>query len=240
MLTMTLNHISIALMPQSGTLAIAFKNIGYFTAVVMVCFLIEGYNYTKSKYNYAKRLLIFGIIAQVPFSLAAFGTISALPLNMFFTLILCLGIIDVHSNEGFVLLKAIKITGFIFLSLFCDWPLIAPIFTLLLLWAKNSNVKQALAFAGGTLCFGAFVYSSQIALYEAQQSALLQNNALLNAFYAMIGPALAGVVIVLFYNNKRREKEQKFSKYFFYAYYPLHLFIIGVLRLTVFTQGAVL
>ena len=49
----------------------------------------------------------------------------------------------------------------------------------------------------------------------------------------MLGPALAGLVIVFGYNGRRMEKGRSFSKWFFYAYYPLHLAILGTLRMWV-------
>ena len=36
-------------------------DIGYFTAITMCYFLVEGYHYTRSVKNYALRLLVFGI-----------------------------------------------------------------------------------------------------------------------------------------------------------------------------------
>ena len=47
----------------------------------------------------------------------------------------------------------------------------------------------------------------------------------------MIGPALAGIVIIFGYNGKRAEKGRRISKWFFYAYYPLHLAVIGGMRI---------
>ena len=39
---------------------------------------------------------------------------------------------------------------------------------------------------------------------------------------------LSGVVILCFYNGKRAEHGRKFSQWFFYLFYPLHLLIIGL------------
>ena len=65
--------------------------IGYFTAVTMCYFLVEGYGQTRSKRNYAARLLVFALLAQLPYQLAFpdYGMAGFVQLNMLFTLLLC-------------------------------------------------------------------------------------------------------------------------------------------------------
>ena len=70
MFTMLLNHIANALLPAGQPLTNLFLFIGYFTAVTMCYFLVEGYGYTRSKRNYAARLLVFALLSQWPYQLA--------------------------------------------------------------------------------------------------------------------------------------------------------------------------
>ena len=65
---MLLNHIAnIFLVP--GTLWYeVLVDIGYFTAITMCYFLVEGFRYTHSRKQYALRLFGFGVVSQVPFS----------------------------------------------------------------------------------------------------------------------------------------------------------------------------
>ena len=42
---------------------------------------------------------------------------------------------------------------------------------------------------------------------------------------------MAAVCILFLYNGKRAEKGKAFSKWFFYLFYPVHLLILGLLRL---------
>ena len=46
--TMLLNHISAIFLQPGSLLGESFRVIGYFTAVTMVYFLVEGYRYTHS------------------------------------------------------------------------------------------------------------------------------------------------------------------------------------------------
>ena len=66
-LTMLFNHIATALLPPESLWFEILVDIGYFTAVTMCFFLVEGYRYTHSRKKYALRLLIFALISQVPY-----------------------------------------------------------------------------------------------------------------------------------------------------------------------------
>lgn len=48
-----------------------------------------------------------------------------------------------------------------------------------------------------------------------------------------IGYALAAIVICCFYNGKRATHGRTVAKWFFYIFYPAHLFVLGVLRLLI-------
>lgn len=91
MTAMLLNHIAnIFLVP--GTLWYeVLVDIGYFTAITMCYFLVEGFRYTHSRKQYALRLFGFGVVSQVPFSMAFAqnGILEFQDFNMMFTLFLC-------------------------------------------------------------------------------------------------------------------------------------------------------
>ena len=70
MFLMLLNHISTIFMKSGKLWSELFIDLGYFTAIVMCYFLVEGYQYTHSKKNYAIRLLIFALISEFPYCFA--------------------------------------------------------------------------------------------------------------------------------------------------------------------------
>lgn len=67
--TMLLNHIANVLLPENTILWEVLVDIGYFTAITMCYFLVEGFYYTHSRRKYGERLLIFAGISQVPYTM---------------------------------------------------------------------------------------------------------------------------------------------------------------------------
>lgn len=68
-LAMLLNHIANLFLTPGTLLCEIFLDIGYFTAITMCYFLVEGFHFTHSKRKYGQRLLLFAILSQVPFML---------------------------------------------------------------------------------------------------------------------------------------------------------------------------
>lgn len=226
MLTMLLNHISTIFMESGSFLSEFFLDIGYFTAITMCYFLVEGYQYTHSKKAYAIRLLLFALISEVPYCLAFTqdGIIGFEGLNMMFTLLICFGILVVFertSNKG---LRFTYTLFSIIFSLFCSWAILAPIFTLLFIWSKGSDKKIKLSFIIAVLLFAAFNLAGGIGRFSVTTN-------ILYALGSMVGTGLSGIVIVYLYNGKRLEKGRGFSKWFFYWFYPVHLLILGLIRI---------
>lgn len=227
MATMLLNHIANALLsPQSPWFA-PLVNIGYFTAVTMCYFLAEGYQYTRNRKAYALRLLIFAVIAQIPYQLA----LGFFQLNMLFTLLVCFGIVHVWVSWGADKgpQKVLAVLGLFFASLFMDWAILAPVFTLMFAsWrygdAPACGTRSVLArlFVGDALIF---FFLNLPAEWTAQ--------AMLQAAASSLGILVAGAVILLFYNGKRAEHGRVFWKWFFYLFYPAHLAVLAAIKLLV-------
>ena len=219
MFTMLLNHIANALLPAGQPLTNLFLFIGYFTAVTMCYFLVEGYGHTRSKRNYAARLLVFALLSQLPYQLAFpdYGMAGFVQLNMLFTLLLCFSVLLVQEKVHDRVLRGVCIVLLICASLFCDWALLAPIFTLLFSWAKDTPARKKAAFAAAALLYGGM--------------AGLGSGSLTDALGCAVPVLVSGFVILYLYNEKRAVRGRTFYKWFFYAFYPTHLLILGLLRL---------
>lgn len=230
MAAMLLNHIANIFLEQGTLLYTAFVDIGYFTAPVMCFFLAEEYHYTHSRRKYAGRLAVFALLSEIPFCLAfseeynGERIISFCGFNMIFTLLLCFGILRVRDRVQDRFLAGILITGLFLLSLFSDWALAAPLLTLLFADAQGDRRKVRNAFFAGAAVFALLSFSPGGSWIQTVHS----------LFYAVLSTAgifAAAFVILCLYNGKRTEHGKTFSKWFFYLFYPVHLLILGIIRI---------
>ena len=75
------------------------------------------------------------------------------------------------------------------------------------------------AYGVGAILFVLFNYGS----YAEKMAS---GPAMVHALLSAVGIVVSGIIILNFYNGKKSEKAPKFSKWFFYIFYPGHLFII--------------
>ena len=226
MFTMLLNHIATIFLSSGTWLCESFLAIGYFTAITMTYFLVEGYHDTHSKIMYIFRLFVFALISEIPycFAFTTNGIIEFYGFNMLFTLCICFGILYILDTIKNRFAKVCLIILAVIISLFCDWALLAPIFTLLFVWANNSKHRTKIAFCLSIVIFGTFNFLGGLGRFPFSTN-------ILYALLSIVGMGMAAVCIVFFYNGKRIEKGKVFSKWFFYLFYPVHLLILGILRL---------
>ncbi len=222
---MLANHIA-AVFLSSGILRMILLGIGNFTAITMCYFLVEGYSYTRSKKRYMGRLLLFAVLSQMPFCMAFAKQeiISFVGFNMLFTLLLCFLICLILEKAPNIALKILLIIPILILSMYCDWGIGAPVFTLLFIWGKNSTLKRKTAFIIPTILFGLYNFIGSYGQAPVE-------DCILNTLICMFGMGMSGICITYFYNGKRAEKGRSFSKWFFYIFYPLHLLIIALIRI---------
>lgn len=233
MLTMLLNHIANIFLEPGTLLFEIFVDVGYFTAITMCYFLVEGYGYTRSRQKYGKRLLLFAVISEIPFCLAFTeeGTISFVNMNMMFTLFLCFLILVVRKKIQAGWRQNACIVALVTVSLYSDWALLAPIFTL---WFATCGLADDLAaqrrkklwkvFGNAMLLFGLVNLAENV---ETMSPGL----GILRALGAVCGIFFSAICIIYLYNGQRAKKHRTFSKWFFYIFYPAHLLVLGLLRL---------
>ena len=256
MFTMLLNHIANIFLEPGTFLFEVMVDVGYFTAITMCYFLVEGYGYTRSKEKYGKRLLLFALISEIPFCLAFTeeGTISFVNMNMLFTLFLCFLILYAIEKIPSGTRRILCILGLVFASAYSDWALLAPIFTYWfasgglrdaqgkMLPAGGRNADQKSHLAGGQnperkkllwKVFGkAMLFFGLLNLVENMEQTT-PARAVIQSLGATAGILLSALCIIYLYNGKRSEKHRTFSKWFFYIFYPAHLLILGILRIAI-------
>ena len=223
MAAMTLNHVARVFLTTGTVMYEVFIYIGYFTAPVMCYFLVEGYQYTRSKKKYGQRLLLFAMISQVPYQ-AALGIRQ---LNMLFTLLFCFLILVCLEYIQDSAERSVCICLLAAATCICDWGGLAAAFTVLFAQAYGSRRKLLYAYGVDYLLFSlvsAVEYAKKLSWALAVPRGLLEG----------VGIPVSGVVIVFFYSGKRTGTGGRFSKWFFYVFYPMHLFALWVINISYF------
>lgn len=219
MITMTINHIAIVFMKPDSWIYYLLCGIGYFTGIVMVDFLLSGYHQTKSRKKYFLRLLLFGVISQIPYTYAF--TQNGGRLNMLFSLCICFVIIWVLEEADNKIYQVIIITLAFIVSFYCDWPLLAPLLTLLLYFGEKSPEKKLLLQGIFVVVFWVLQF------WDGQETFSLSTN-LKYSTLSIVGVVIAFGVLNCLYDSKSKRGRSVFLKWFFYLFYPLHLLIIGI------------
>lgn len=251
---MTCNHVAHAFMPlMPHWVTFVLYSLGGITYPIMAFILVEGYLHTSNLKKYATRLAIFAVISQIPFTL-----LNGWTANVLVTLLMALGLLWAYDNIRprstplfLLILVAIEV-----ISYFCDWAIAGPLIALgFYVFRKRGAAGISLTMLIPYICYGvpALIYLiAEIAAAITNTPDIVANNTAeyiarayvnlhitgeplllsISGFaqmcalgYALIGFSLAWFCL-LFYKGTRGRS----MKWFFYAYYPLHLFVIWVLK----------
>ncbi len=187
-------------------------------AFPIYCFLIvEGFLHTKNVAKYALRLGIFALVSEIPFDLAFNeGWLDLSSNNVFFTLLIGLlviwGISYVERRRK--IWKEKNVNPFL--------SLVLSIITGLVLVGVGAFIARKILFTD----YGAAGVITIVVMYllrkKPWQGFLLAVIVLTIMTNSSEIVALLGAVLVCYYNGERGKN----MKYFFYAFYPVHLIIL--------------
>ena len=215
---MLLDHLAAFLLspekyPGLIALYIIMRTVGRIAGPVMFYFLVEGYKHTSSKLKYGIRLLCFGILSQIPYSLARYGTISGSDLNVMITLYMSFMMLVIADKVQEKILKGIVVFIFMILTSFSDWGVLGPFMVWIFFIYKDDRKKQLIAYT--SLCLVQLVaalflvFAGNIKYYEA----IWQVGILLDIF-------------LIYVYNKESGRKNVINKWSFYIFYPLHFLVI--------------
>lgn len=211
---MVLDHICMAFFSVFSPLGFAMRTVGRLTAPIMCMFLAEGFKYTSSKSKYALRLGIFAVISQFSFAyfldLPYFGG----EYNVIFTFFLCFMMLWASENTPNPIFKAVIVLLTVAVSYQSDWAIVAP------LWVAGFYFTKTTAQKIGAFTVGAAAHIIM------QAYAMYQPGGKFSYILWQLGVFLF-IPVLLMYKPKR-EKTTRFSKWFFYIFYPLHLAVLAV------------
>lgn len=225
-IAMTIDHIADLLYPgmPNNIITNILHIIGRLTAPIMFFFICEGFFYTKNLKKYITRLFAFALISHFAYCFS-FG-INYIPFS----------------------------TGEIFNQTSIMWTLAWSVIALYIVYEKN-NFKEwqkwllvilidVITFSADWSCIGVMIILS---MYGNRENLEKQMKGMMfwTSIYALVSfifvNKIYGIIqlfVILVYPLLRRyngEKgKAKWLKWFFYIYYPLHLVIIGVLRMLMY------
>ncbi len=204
MLSMLCDHIAFVLVPVDK-----FTNCYYIMRIIgriafpLFCFmLVEGFIYTHSRKDYIIRLVLFAVISEVPFDLACSGRIVDWnDQNVMWTLLI--GFIVMYWLEKY----------------------------------ENNALKRVLIVSMGCILayfmytdysfFGVLIIAV-LYLYRTDRiKGMVFMGILLVAQNAIEAFAVLSIPLILLYNPEKSSTH--LPKYFFYAFYPVHLFILHII-----------
>ena len=197
LLTMLIDHIGcVFLMERGDVIYKAFRAVGRISFPIICFMLVEGFIHTHSRKKYMINLLIFSIISEIPYDLA-FGhkLIDVSEQNVMWTLLL--GVIMMCFIEKFEYSFTAKMTVVLITG-----------FVAVLLKTDYS--------IWGILSIAIFYMQR----YD-RKNALLLTCFLMFAQGKMQSFGVLAIPFIMAYDGTKNDV--KMPKYFFYAFYPVHI-----------------
>ncbi len=191
--------------------------VGGVTFPVMAYLLVEGYRHTSNVKRYALRLAAFAAVSQIPYALYL-----ASNANVLFTLLIGLGLLYLDDHASSRAWYGAGVVAGTLVSLVCDWGFLGIVMIVLFKYLQDQDGRQGRASLGAVALpvLVAVVSLSVPALGEVALSGLYALPALL---YPLVGCS-ASIPLLAAYNGRRGKP----MKWFFYAYYPLHIAVLGI------------
>ncbi|MBQ9118462.1 MAG: hypothetical protein IJY09_00190 [Lachnospiraceae bacterium] len=215
-ITMLIDHTFMIFVPFGTTAFWIGREIGRIAFPIYCFLLVEGFLHTSSRTKYLIRLFVFALISEFPFDLAVYGIPKSAELamqtqNVMFTLFIGLGLLCIYdwllrkySITQPVTFNALAVMAIIAASgitiwLASDYSYVGILFILIFYLFRGKKLWIA---AG--LLFVILAFSNKFEL-----------------------GAMMALVPIFLYNGK--EGGKKSLRYAFYAFYPVHLLILGLI-----------
>ena len=209
-IVMTADHVSTYLMEHGPIAYEICQFFGNFTIVIMSYFIVQGLKYTHSVRRYAIRMLVWAVISQLPYYLLRHDS----GLNVLVTLLGSLIAVHLLNKKGWGY-YVIAFVVFLSISLFTDWAFLPLVFTMIFYEADKHN-KRWLPIV--ILPFVMIVTRW-----------LISSDSIARHISEAVAFTIATAMIYLLRDSTERRARGVIPGFVFYAYYPIHLFIVWVL-----------
>ncbi len=206
--TMIIDHFAVAVYPQfvsyEYSVYYIMRKIGRIAFPIYCFLLVEGFFHTKNVVKYFRNCFLFAILSEIPFNMAIFGKVLyPRGQNVYFTL--CIGLATLMILNR---LKERQAPQYMLLRI-----------VIIVLAAGAGQILEVDYHWKGVLFIIMFYYMRNMQEW-------IRNLVGICAFAYEVTAPLAFIPIH-FYNGARGRQ----MKYLFYAIYPIHLLIFGLIRL---------
>ncbi len=209
-ITMLLDHIK-----YSGTIFQNFltEYFGRLSFPLFAFLIVEGYCHTRDLKKYYKRLIIFGVISQIPFMLFRTLVGEWIMLNIMFTLLFGLISITIYDKIKSKLISIPLVIIMIILGelLRVDYGWFGVLTIFIMYLFRNKKMFLPLVYG---ICIFIFYYN-MVGNY------ILKTEVLLTMIFTWLTTFLINA-----YNGEKG----KSMKYFFYWFYPVHMLGVYLLH----------
>lgn len=223
MVSMLIDHTAAVLIAPFQNLTplyIAMRVIGRLAFPIYCFLLVEGFYHTRNRKKYAGRLFLFALISEIPFDLAFNQKIWDFSYNnVFFTLLIGLLVIwGTDASKDWVTEQKFGSAVTILRNVLTIVILCAGCFLAAILNTDYSAVGILVIFA----------------IYTIKDNRLMGSGVAIGILGILAGfiefVALLDLIPIYFYNGTRGKQ----IKYFFYAFYPVHLLILAGIAMIAF------
>lgn len=229
-IAMTVDHVAWAAFPgySKEPLPIIMHIVGRLTCPVMCYFIAEGYHYTKNIDKYTFRLFAFAIISHFTYLFASTDFVDAKSFIPFYygnilnqtsvmwSLAWGLVMLRIANTDKIKnVLKVVLIILICLISFPSDWSCIAAL-CILAFGTNRGNFKKQMLW----MTFYAVIYAMVYFFAVDKVYGLIQISVVFS------------IPVIGLYNGERGKNlsVNRFMKWLFYIYYPLHLMVIGLAR----------
>lgn len=218
MITMVIDHLALAFLPSSSLLYLAGRLIGRIAMPIFAYKIACGFIHTSNLKRYAYKILLMTLAAQIPFTLlnnrGNFAAELLTHWNIGLTFLSALGVLylltsprEEHSLLRFIMLFILFIT-----ASHSDYGIYGLAMVILFYYCITYKTSMLLS----TLSIGVLTI-----LYYT-----LSDPSLAGYMIKMQLPALLAVPLIHYVPDSKVKR----GKYFFYIFYPVHMFIIVILQ----------
>ena len=229
-IAMTVDHIAWAMFDgyPSALLPLVMHIIGRLTCPIMCYFIAEGYHYTRNINKYTFRLFAFAFVSHfayifasndfvdfrsfIPFYYGNFLNQTSVMWSLAWGLVM-LRIADSKNIKS--IYKVLLVILICIITLPSDWSCIAAL-CIMAIGTNRGDFRKQMSW----MIFYVALYSLVYFFAIDKVYGVLQMGVILS------------IPVIAMYNGKRGKnpKINKFMKWFFYIFYPVHRFVIGLIN----------